>query len=248
MKTKTMKKLFTLLAIVGLGLTSCKKDETIKAKDYTNYVVKANLNSVDGKEVTNAHTGVTGNQYYYSVQYNFNISSNELSEGLINSSDKYDDIVLPKDPENSNSLIEKLPNNGDWEILLSQYVSEDSYLDEGVTKYQKYGVVGVMINQAKDIEVSNIKDGKFDSITLEEAKNATFKEDVDAIGYDWKELDFATFSYKIVTDNYYLVKLSNGDIYKLKFEDFYGENPGDNVKETKDFLKGHIKFQFQLLK
>jgi hypothetical protein len=243
-----MKKLFTLLAIVGLGLTSCEKDETVKAKDYKNYVVEANLNSIDGKEVTNPHTGITGKQYYYSVQYNFNLSDNDISEGIVNSSDKYDNIVLPKDPANSNNLTEKLPENGDWEILLSQYVSEVSYLDEGVTKYQKYGVVGVMINQDKNIEVSNIKDNKFDSITLEEAKTATFKDDVDAIGYDWKELDFATFSYKIVTDNYYLVKLSNGDIYKLKFEDFYGENPYDNPKETKDFLKGHIKFQFQLLK
>jgi len=245
---KTMKKLFTLLAIVGLGLTSCEKDETVKAKDYENHVVEANLNSVDGKEVTNAHTGAKGNQYYYSVQYDFKLSTNDLSEGVVNSSDKYDNVVLPKDPANGNNLTEKLPDSGDWELMMGQYMSELPYQEGGATKYQKYGVVGMLINTNKDIEVSNIKDNKFDSITLEEAKNATFKDDIDAIGHDWKNLDFATFTYKIVTDNYYLVKLSNGDIYKLKFEDFYGENPGDNPKETKDVLKGHIKFQFQLLK
>lgn len=242
-----MKRIFTLLAIVGLTITSCEKDETIDAKDYENHVETANVNSTEGEVAVNPHTGVEEAQYYYSVQYGFEFASNELYEGVVNSSADYDNVVLPKDPANGNDLTEKLPMSGDWDILISQYLTEDSYEDEGVTKYQAYDVVGVLINTGKGIKVANVKDSMFDTITLDEAEAKMYEDDVDFIGFNWKELNFATFTYDIVQENYYLVKLSNGDIYKLKFEDFYGTNPGDNPNETNDLLKGHIKYQYQLL-
>ena len=242
-----MKRIFTLLAIVGLGLTSCEKEKTIVAKDYENHVVDANMNSIDGKVVVDPHTQVEGPQYYYSAQYSFEFNGT-ISDKVVNSSDAYDNIVLPKDPANGNDLTEKLPKSGDWDLLITQYLTEDSYQEEGVTKYKAYPVVGLLINEARSIEVANVKDSSFNTITLEDANKMSFVDDVDAIGYDWKKLNFSTFTYDIVKDNYYLLKLSNGDIYKVKFEDFYGENPGDNPKETKPLLKGHVKFQFQLLK
>ena len=238
-----MKRIFTLLAIVGLGLASCEKEQTIEGKDYDNHVVVANTNSTEGKVVTDPHTGVEGPQYYYSVQFGFEFSKGELSAGVVNSLDTYDNIVLPKDPANGNDLTEKLPKSGDWNLLITQYLTEDSYTEDGVLKYMAYPVVGVLINKDKGVEVANVKDANFETITLAEASAMDFKDDFDAIGFDWKELDFTTFSYTIVKNNYYLVKLTNGDIYKLEFEDFYGNNP-----ETGKAEKGHITFQYQLLK
>lgn len=239
-----MKRIFTLLAIAGITFTSCNKDETIQAKDYENYSEDANLNSENGKIIVDPHTGVEGPQYYYSVQYSFDFSSKELSAGIVNSSDSYDNIVLPKDPANGNELTEKLPASGEWNLLITQYLTEDIYEEEGVTKYQAYPVVGVLSNKGKGVEVANVKDANFENITLADANKMDFSDDFDAIGFDWKELNFSTFTYEIVADNYYLVKLMNGDIYKLKFEDFYGTKVSDESKQE----KGHVKFQYQLLK
>ncbi len=255
-----MKKIFTLLFVAGLALTSCEKDETVEAKDYTTYTVSANMNSKDGKEIPvlghdRLPTGEFENQYYYSVQYLFNLDDDKLNAGVVNSSDVYDEIVLPKDP--STDLTQKLPVDGDWQIALTQYLTEDSYIDEGETKYQQYPVVGVLVNTNKNIEVAHI----FKSVDIELAKNiddfiefadvdladaisANYSKDVDEIGFDWKSLNFSNFTYEIVSNNYYLVKISDNEIYKLRFVDFYGENPDDNTKVE----KGHIKFQFELLR
>ncbi len=241
-----MKKLFTLLAIVGLGLTSCEKDEKIEPKDYTTYTVSANMNSMDGKEVTNRFTGEKEKQYYYSVQYLMKLEKQEDIMGVVNSSSSYANFVLPVNPESE--LVEKSTHEGDWHIALTQYTTELPYEEEGVTKYMEYGTVGALINTEKDIEVSEVEGTDFDDVSLADAKSKTYSENVDVIGYEWKAFEFSSRTYTIVEDLYFLVKLSENEIYKFRFVDFYGDNPGDNPAETADKLKGHIKFQYQLLK
>ena len=240
-----MRKLFTLLFIAGLSLTSCEKDETIEAKDYTTYTATANLNSEDGKMVPvlgpppeYTPTGEEAPQYFYSVQYQLNINDKDKAfVGVINSSNNYQDIVVPVAPESK--LESKLPADGDWQLMITRYKT-DAFHNASQSWYP-LDLVGVLINTAKNIETTIVNDDKFDTVSLEDANKAEFKNDVDNIGHAFQYYDMTEHKYKVVENNYYLVKIGNDEIYKLRFMDFYGDG-----KEKGE--KGHVTFQYELLK
>lgn len=241
-----MKKLLTLLFIASLGLVSCEKEETIAPKDYTTYTVDANMNDADGKLIPELDPATRepkldaqGNvimekQYFYSVQYLFNLTKEDLV-GVVNSDAAYVDFVLPTNPETE--LVAKTTADGSWQIALTQYTTELSYEEDGETLYMELPTVGALINTQANIAVAHMEDTDFETITLADAKNATYSTDVDAIGYEWKEFSYTTNTYDIVQDNYFLVKIGEDEIFKLRFLDFYNT----------DAEKGYIKFQFQLL-
>ena len=240
-----MRKLFTLLFIAGLSLTSCEKDETIEAKDYTTYTATANLNSEDGKMVpvlgpppSYKPTGKMQVQYFYSVQYSLNIDDKGKSfMGVVNSSKDYQNIVVPV--ADDSDLTEALPKEGDWQLMITYYKT-DAFHNASHSWYTM-NLVGVLTNAENNIETAVVKDDKFDIISLKDANKAKFKDDVDNIGHAWQYYDMTEHKYKIVEDNYYLVKIGKDKIYKLRFMSFYGDG-----KEKGE--KGHLTFQYELLK
>lgn len=241
-----MKKLLTLLLIASIGLISCNKEKTIAPKDYTTYTVEANMNDASGKLIPKLDPAtrqpmtddqgnvIMENQYFYSVQYLFNLTKEALV-GVVNSDPAYVNFVLPVNP--ASELVENTTADGSWQIALTQYTTELSYDEGGVTMYMEYPVVGALINTEANITVANMKDANFETITLADAKNATYSAAVDAIGYEWKEFSYTTYTYDIVPDNYYLIKVGEDEIFKLRFMDYYNT----------EAEAGHIKFQFQLL-
>ncbi len=241
-----MKKVFTLIFIAVLGLQSCNKDETIAPKDYTTYTLEANMNDASGKLIPKLDPAtrqpmlnddgsiIMENQYFYSVQYLFNLDKEAL-DGVVNSDPSYVNFVLPVDP--ASDLVAATTHEGNWQIALTQYTTEIPYEENGEMHYMQYPTVGALINTQAHITVAHIEDANFDAITLADAKNATYSPNVDAIGYEWKTINFTTYTYDIVADNYFLVKINTDEIYKVRFLDFYDSNAE----------KGHIIFQFQLL-
>jgi len=241
-----MKKLFTLLFIVSIGLVSCEKEETIEPKDYTTYTVNANMNSELGKLIPKLDPNtrqpmldddgnpLMENQYFYSVQYLFNLNKEALVP-VVNSEDSYIDFVIPVNPESN--LTEMTTADGLWQIALTQYMTEIPYQEGEQTLYMQYPTVGALINTQANIEVAHIEDENFETITLDIAKNASYSTEVNAIGYEWKAIEFSTYTYQVIEDNYFLIKISEDEIFKLRFLDFYNE----------EAEKGNIKFQFQLL-
>ncbi len=235
-----MRKLIAVLFIVGVTLSSCEKDETVAAKDYTTHTVVLNLNSEDGVLPDGYVSPSDGrppmDPYYYSVQYSFSFSDKEIeNKGVVNNSADYQFIVVPKAPDSE--LVENLPADGDWQLMVANYTTDAFFQSGGI--WMSMPLVGVLIN--KNIEVANVKDENFDTITLDDAGNFEYKNDVDAIGHDWQYYSRAEHKYVIDTDNYYLVKVKADEIYKLKFVDFYGDG-----KEKGE--KGHLTLQFELLK
>ena len=242
-----MRKLFTLLFVTVLALSSCEKDETIEAKDYTTYTATINLNSEQGKQVpvlgpppTYTPTGNMKVQYFYSVQYLFNLNDKDkLFRGLVNSSDSYQDIVVPVDP--NSKLTEALPKNGDWQLMLTYYKTDAFHTSS--QKWYSMNLVGVLTNSENNIETAIVSDDNFDTVSLENANGAVFKKDVDNIGHGFQYFDMSTTPPKYVAleNNYYLVKVGKDEIYKLRFMDFYGDG-----KEKGE--KGHVTLQYELLK
>ena len=236
-----MKKGLLLLMMAAAVLSSCEKDKEIKKGEDTISTYTLSLNKEGGREIIDFRTGKKEKQYYYSLQYAFNLGDSDFGEPVINRSSDYMDVAIYKNPEETKE--DKLPTNGSWQLLLTEYVTEASYIENGETKWMERPMVGMLINKDNGVSVAQVKDDNFESISLESAKAETYKNDVDVIGIKWWSTDRTTHRYTIVEDNYYLIKVADNEIYKFRFLDFYGLD-----KATGKAEKGNITFQYELLK
>ena len=155
------------------------------------------------------------------------------------------DIFIPTNPETNYTyycfdcakgiLNEPLQNN-EWDLLFTtykQYVFEPSF-----NRWASYLLRGVISNE-KETQVAKVQGlADYDNINLTFAKNTTFNDDLDNIGYDWKVFSLQANRYTIVKDNLFIIKNRNGQYFKMKFVDFY------NALDQ----KGYPKIAYELLK
>ena len=103
----------------------------------------------------------------------------------------------------------------DWDLIFTKYKTD--YFGDG-SFFQD--VTGVMHHP--DVEVAvNIEPGNEPNTA-----NLSFIADINAIGYDWKTFNVASFTYTINTDKAYYVKHANGTVYRLVFASFAGSSSG----------------------
>lgn len=162
---------------------------------------------------------------------------------------------------NSADLVKVQPKSSDWELALSAVIKKN-YMSNGdayafVTK-------GFVLNNNKDVSVykvqstasnagapgsydpnfnwqndpaldpSNSIDAQFTSFDYSQIDDSKFSSDTqEEIGQYWRNLNMG--QYRIFVDRFYVVKLKNGDVYKLKFVNPQGGNSINNG----------IKFQYQ---
>ncbi|MCK5824424.1 MAG: hypothetical protein KAG96_03360 [Ichthyobacteriaceae bacterium] len=214
---------------------SCNKEEAIKPKENSKYTLEVSVNDANGKETTDRGGNVI-NQFYYSSQSFLELNKNEniVVTKNVNSKDEYVNFALPVNP--NSDLTKQTEAPGEWDIVFTQYSTEDEYLEGAEKKYESITPVGVLINAKRNIEVAKIENELYNTINLETAKFSDFKTNIDAIGYGWKYFDRNEMKFSLIENNYYIIKKSENEIYKLKFFSFY-----------KDGEKGNITCELQLL-
>lgn len=101
-----------------------------------------------------------------------------------------------------------------------------------------YIVVGCLLNSNQTMAYKDSTTG-FMSLTKDMTHDVKFSAYWDAIGYDWKKIDWASGSTDYTIDKRfsYIVKTQNNRYYRLRFLDFYSPT-GE---------KGSPKFEFQEL-
>lgn len=155
------------------------------------------------------------------------------------------------------------PTNQDWELALSA-VLKKNYMSDGnaygfVTK-------GFVLNNNKDISIYRVQstasdagapgsydpnfnwqndpaldptnsiDAQFTAFNYSNIEDSKFSKDTqEEIGQYWRTLSMG--QYKIFVDRFYVIKLKNGDVYKLKFVNL--SNSSSNS------VNDGIKFQYQ---
>ncbi|MBL4592795.1 MAG: HmuY family protein [Flavobacteriales bacterium] len=122
------------------------------------------------------------------------------------------------------------PPKENWDIMFSQYTHY--YYDDETT----YLVTGCLSNRNK-VEVAEVFDKDFLSITINDINNYSFSPNINMIGYDWKEYVFSTGQYTVYIHQNYIIKSTEGKYFKLHFIDFYDEYG----------VKGTPTFEFQEL-
>lgn len=106
----------------------------------------------------------------------------------------------------------------DWDIVFTQY----TFIFDQIEEITPYLVTGVFGNTDR-IEVMRVYDLSFDEINRENIDENRFSRDQDIIGYDWKFYDFDAGSYIIEPNRNYVVRTTEGILYKLRFLDFYND-------------------------
>ncbi|MEN8247306.1 MAG: HmuY family protein [Bacteroidota bacterium] len=136
-------------------------------------------------------------------------------------------------------VVDYEPNINDWEFYFTPYFGWYETLDPGI--YSPYNVKGVMINNEGGVMVSQVFDEAiaYEDIDLAMAMELEYTDWKGAIGSTWKNLPPSDGSggYTMDTKKKYVIKLSDGNIYKLRFLDYYN-NEGE---------KGYTSFEMILL-
>ncbi|WNJ20543.1 HmuY family protein [Pontibacter sp. G13] len=124
------------------------------------------------------------------------------------------------------------PAKEDWDFVFTSY----THLFTHTTPITPYLVTGILLNP-NGVEVARMDDFPFESISRADAERAEFSKARDVIGYDWKEYSFDLAGYIVFSEQQYIIRDTEGRLFKLRFVDFYNE----------EGQKGAPKFEVQAL-
>jgi len=164
---------------------------------------------------------------------------NETNAPLIEIRKDYNQNFTYYSFKNNGSIIQNAePNKNSWDFLITQY--RYTFYKNTPAELPNYPVRGVL-NNPNNIEV--YRDSavtEFDSISSNFIQNRLFSKNRDAIGFDWKDIDYSSGAnlYKVNSKITYIVKDTDGYYYKLRFLDFYNDNR----------QKGYPKFEYIRIK
>jgi hypothetical protein len=131
---------------------------------------------------------------------------------------------------NNGQTILAAPPAAEWDLYFGQYTN----LFPNEVPPLPYLVVGVLLNPINTFAAYRGEYG-FEQANNQSESNVPLQSKIDLIGYDWKTFTGSNFITN--TRKWYLVRTASGQLYKLRFIDFYG--PQGN--------KGAINFKYQRL-
>lgn len=121
-------------------------------------------------------------------------------------------------------LFDREPDTSSWDILFTQYQAK--YPTGDIVK-----VTGVLNNM-------KVYSNRFHPVDM--GFTDWLSQPMDStrapVGYDWKKLNFQTFTYDIVDSTVYFIQTWNDDIYKLYFTAFYSGMAGGKAVFIKELI------------
>jgi len=151
-------------------------------------------------------------------------------------SNQLDTIFLPVDQSynfsffnlSSGQQVMVEPPKEEWDLVFTQYTH--IFYEPQETPYL---VTGCILNRynTKSIMVENLS---FDEVDLQTAVSLPLNNNIDEIGYDWKE--FSGSTYITHSDRIYIIQDQNGFFYKWRFIDFY-TTTGDKGNPVWEYQK-----------
>ena len=232
-----MRRIILVLMITAGLFTACNDDDPVVVKDYGMKTFEGDLKFtyVPGPDEETPPTTIYAQQVYFAFGEESAVASGELD------TETWTDFnVLSEDSADYNATSDV----ENWDLVLTSYVGNGSNPNDPPVAYS---LVGVLQNTENGISVGKMEytDSEeeaaiaeaFANLTLTDLPSLQYSSKPDAIGYDWKAYNFAENIYSIHTNWFYIVRLSNGDTYKLRFVGFYGSSTSERV----------IKFEYQLM-
>lgn len=201
---------------------------------YANVKDSIALKEWENKEVYLLYRGSTSlpQEAYYKIQfisktpetYTFRYAHVESNSEIVKTITRTNALANVYLSFENNQLVEFEPNIKDWDLYFTPYFGWYETLEEGV--YSPYSLTGVMINNEGGVRVAQVFDEniEFEDIDLNMAKGLNYTDWKGAIGSTWKKIpSIENPVYHMDTAKKYILKLADGNYYKLRFLDFYND-------------------------
>lgn len=111
------------------------------------------------------------------------------------------------------------PEMGNWDLVFKKFTTD-------VGGGMMYPVTGALHNSNVTVAENSEPNGTPDTSNLQ------FSEEINTIGYDWKNFDGS--SYILDADNYFYLKYADGTVYRFHFLTFEGGSTGNLSFEYED--------------
>ena len=154
----------------------------------------------------------------YAFKYAHVESTTEI-EKTINRTQGLANMYFSFDDDN---VVVHEPNIKEWDFYFAPYFGWFETLTPGI--YSPYNVTGVMVNNEGGVRVAQVfdEDIEYENIDLAMAQNLDYTAWKGAIGSTWKLIPSTEDPfYNMDTSKKYVLKLYDGNYYKLRFLDFY---------------------------
>ncbi len=176
-------------------------------------------------------TKIKANTYYFTYS---NMDNSDRVEATV----KKDDVYSHAQFSFSSELVEQTePETNNWDLLFTQYTTMLTTTDG---EPYPYLLTGVLQNQGiTSIALDTTM--LFNDIVLSDTANFNFSNDLDKIGYNWKELkgdvNTGNIYYEIRIDYNYIIVDENLYYYKLRFVNFYDPLTGEKGYPTFEYVQ-----------
>lgn len=184
------------------------------------YIIDRGFNELGAHQGFGKIEFIAVNPTEFSVHFSNLDGTNDVSMNIPKDND-YNFVFLSL----SGGIVSVEPPKEDWDIAFTQYTH--FYHNDQTT----YLVAGCLGNRNK-VELAPIFDKDFSNITINDITNYSFSQNINTIGFEWKEYNFSTGKYIVFSDKNYIIKSTEGKYYKLHFIDFYD---GLGIKGTPTF-------------
>lgn len=115
------------------------------------------------------------------------------------------------------------PKKHEWDLVFTQFIQklyEPAIMD--------YLLTGCLSNRYETL-AAVVENVDFDDIDLAFAQSLNYSDEINTIGYDWKDIGLdqvmegGTANYTVYSNKVYIVKDKNDNYFKIKFIDFYSK-------------------------
>jgi len=153
----------------------------------------------------------------------------------------HQEVEIEKDTEfnfvyfsfNTNSIVKATPKKNKWDILFTVFTNE-------IPGYGTYGYTDFVVSNRLDyveVYMVNETDISYEAFLLSHVVNANFESSQRGIGKNWRAGGGPGVSPHVLDDVYFILKDTEGIIYKIKFITMINTN-GE---------RGYPQFQYKLL-
>ncbi|MEN3039988.1 MAG: HmuY family protein [Bacteroidia bacterium] len=104
------------------------------------------------------------------------------------------------------------------DLVLTRYIHP--FYDQP-EEFRWYPVLGALIGEGVQAAVVQTAQIPYEQMDFAKAQQLSFSTRRNAIGYDWKRYDFNTGTYVIDFSRYFILRVNELSLYKLRFIDFY---------------------------
>lgn len=199
---------------------------------YSNYIDSTALEDWESEEVYLVYRGSTSlsQEAYYKIQfisktpetYTFRYAHVESTIEIAAIVTRTQGLANVYFSFENDGLVSHEPLLNEWDFYFAPYFGWFETLTPG--EYSPYNVTGAMVNNEGGVRVCQVFDGtiEYDDINLAMAEGLTYTDWKGAIGSTWKNIPSTENPvYTMDTDKKYVLKLNDGNYYKMRFLDFY---------------------------